>query len=147
MFKKNHQGFSVIEVLVVIAVIAIIAGITLPVSYSFLNKNDLSLTAQKITQTARRAQLLSQANDSDSVWGIHVQVGRVAIFKGSVYESRDTTRDEVYVFPDNETLGGITDFTFAKLTGYPTTPGTLTITSLDTSTKSITINSRGMIEY
>lgn len=147
MSSKTNSGFTIIEVLIVIAVITILSAAALPVSYNFLNKNDLNLTAQKIVQTMRRAQFLSQANDSDSAWGVHVQAGEVTVFKGESYAARDSGRDEIYTFPVNETISGSTDFVFSKLNGYPTLAGTITITSPNATKKDVVVNACGTVEY
>lgn len=147
MKKKSDSGFTLIEVLIVTTVMIILTAVALPVSYSLLEKNDLNLTAQKIVQTARQAQVLAQANDSDSVWGIHAQSGSVTLFKGSSYAARNVARDKIYSFSNSENISGVTDFVFSKLTGYPATSGVLIITSPDTTVKNVTINARGMVQY
>ncbi|HLD17879.1 MAG TPA: type II secretion system protein [Patescibacteria group bacterium] len=145
--EKRGKGFTVIEVLIVMAVMIILMGAIMPVSSSFLNKNDLDLTVQKIVQSVRRAQFLAQATDSDSTWGIHAQSGSVILFKGANYSARDATRDEIYTFSNNEVLDGTTDFLFSKLTGFPTATGTLSITSSDASVRNVSINAFGIVQY
>jgi len=146
MIMKNG-GFTLIEVLLSIAGVAIIAGISIPVYQSFQVRNDLDIATVEIAQSARRTQTLSQAVDGDTSWGIKIQSGSVAVFKGVSYAARDSTFDEVFEVPTSITASGISEIVFAKFTGLPQTTGTITLTSNTNETRTITINAKGMVSY
>lgn len=141
------QGFTLLEVLLSVATIALIAGISIPVYQSFQVRNDLNITAATIAQSARRAQALSHAVDGDTSWGINIQNGSIIIFKGAGYAARDVTYDEVFDVPTSITPSGVTEILFAKFTGLPQTTGTITLISHTNETRTITINTKGMVNY
>ena len=143
----HQKGFTLIELILVIAMITVIGGAVLPLSYKFLTRNDIELAAQKVVQSARRAEFLSASGNLDATWGIHVQTTDVTLFKGTSYLARDTSRDEKLSFDNAVILIGTTDFIFSKLSGYPVSAGTVTLTSQDNVVKNVVINSRGMVEY
>ena len=58
---KKNAGFTLLEVLLSIAIITLIAGIGIPVYLSFQVRNDLDIATAEIVQSARRVQVLSQA--------------------------------------------------------------------------------------
>ena len=143
----QNKGFTLIEVLLSISAIAIIAGISIPVYQSIQNRNDLDIAATTIAQSLRRAQVLSRSVDSDTTSGVYVQSGSVTIFHGASYATRDTTVDEIFQISPTITLGGVSQIVFSKMTGLPTSTGTITLTSITNETRNITINSKGMVNY
>lgn len=140
-------GFTLIEVLFSVAAIAIIAGISMPIYQSFQVRNDLDIATVTVAQSFRRVQVLSQAVDGDTSWGIKIQSGSITLFKGTSYASRDTTFDEVFDVPTSITPSGISEVVFAKFTGLPQSTGIISLTSNTNETRTITINAKGMVAY
>ncbi len=143
----KNAGFTLLEVLLSVAAIAIIAGISVPIYQSFQVRNDLDIATVTIAQAFRRAQLLSQAVDGDTGWGVFVQSGSITLFKGISYAARDTAFDEIFEVPTNITPTGVSEIVFTKFTGNPQTTGTIILTSSTNETRSIIINAKGMVNY
>lgn len=144
---NNKKGFTLLEVLLSIALISILTAFASPLLQFFQVRNDLGASTITVAQTLRRAQFLSEAVDGDTTWGAKVQMGSIVVFKGASYASRDITFDETYDMSSTITPSGQTEIVFAKFTGVPNVTGTLTLTSSNAETKTITINSKGMIDY
>lgn len=143
----KNAGFTLMEGLLSIAVIAIIAGISIPIYQSFQVRNDLDIATVSTVQTLRRAQVLAQAVDGDTSWGISVLSGSLTLFKGASYAARDTAFDEMFEVPASITPSGLSEIIFTKFTGLPQTTGTITLTSNANETRTITINAKGMVGY
>lgn len=72
-----------------IAIITMLFGLSTPIYQSFQVRNDLDIAATTIVQSLRRAQVLSQAVDGETNWGVNVKSGSITIFKGVSYDARD----------------------------------------------------------
>ena len=145
---RRQEGFTLIEMILVVAIIALLAGFGVPIYYSFLAKNDLEVAAGTTTQLLRRAQLNSQAMVGDSSWGVKVQNSGATLFKGTSYSAvRDTSGDEVFSFANNLIVSDLTEILFTKFTGVVSTVGTTTLTLPSGELKNITINSQGVVNY
>lgn len=144
MSKK--RGFTLLELLLSVAIISLLAGLSLPVYRTLLSKNDLDIAAVTIAQSARRAQVLSQAVDGDTSWGVKVQTGSIVIFKGASYAARDINFDETFDVPTSIGVSGTGEYVFAKMTGLPQSTGTVTLTS-ESDTRTVSINAKGMVSY
>ena len=145
--NKNNAGFTLIEMMLSVAVIAIIGGISVPIYQSFQVRNDLDIAAVTTAQSLRRAQVLAEAVDGDTSWGVEIQSGNITVFKGVSYASRDTNYDEVSDVPTSITSSGLSEVVFTKFTGLPASTGTITLTSNANETRTITINAKGMASY
>ncbi len=96
---RYKQGFTLIEMLLSVATIGILASMSMPVYQSFQNRNDLDIAATSIAESLRRGEVLAQAVDGDSEWGVRVLSGSVVLFKGTSYSLRDTAYDEIFEVP------------------------------------------------
>ncbi len=144
---RKGEGFTLIELLLSISVIMLIAGLSAPVYQSFQVRNDLDIATVTTAQSLRRAQMLSQAVDDDTSWGVKVQTGSVVLFKGANYAARDTAYDEIFDVPGSIAPSGVSEIVFTKFTGLPQTAGTIIYTSNANETRTITINVEGAISY
>lgn len=143
---NNIYGFTLLEILLSISVMAIIAGIGIPVYQSFNVRNDLDLTANLVTQSLRRAQILSEAVEGDDAWGVYVGDNKITIFKGNSYAGRDVSYDEIFDLSNAITPSGNQEIIFNKFTGWPQAAGTLILTTVNNA-KIITINAKGLASY
>jgi len=143
----RRNGFTLIEILLSVALIAAMFAVTGPVLNSFYLWNELNVTATETAQSLRRAQALARAGDHDSEWGVHVGAGQVVLFQGSTYAGRVASYDELFTYPTAILAGGLTDIAFSKNTGVPTVTGTVTFTSPQNQTKTISVNSVGTVSY
>lgn len=140
-------GFTLTELLLSIAIITLLVSLSLPVYATFQTRNDLDLTAQTIAQMLRRTQIYSRGVNGDSQWGLAIQAGSAVVFKGASYAARDSAYDETVSIPGSLSTGGLTEITFTKLDGAPSTTGTITLTANTGDIKSVTINAKGMVDY
>lgn len=141
------RGFTLIEILLAISIIALIGGFSLPVYTRLQVRNDADLAATTVAQSLRRAQLLSQASDGDTSWGVKVQPGALTLFRGLNFASRNPTFDELYDLSASFTVSGLDEVIFTKFTGKPLATGTVTLTTPTNETRVVTINSEGMVSY
>ena len=68
MMKRG--GFSLLEVLLSVTLIGVIGAFGAPLYLRLQVKNDLDLAAVSVAQSWRRAQVLTQVVEGDSVWGV-----------------------------------------------------------------------------
>lgn len=146
--RIDNQGFTLMEVILVLAMLVLLLSLGLPFYQRYQNRNDLDLATISVAQNLRRAQSLARAVDANSAWGVAVQSGKIILFQGSSYASRNTNYDEVMNIPLSLIPSNITEIVFAKFTGLPLSSGTMTLTSETINeVKNITINSKGMADY
>jgi len=136
-----------LEVILVIAVVALAAGLSIPIYQSFQIKNELDIAAETTVKTLRRSQMQAVATDGDANWGIKIQTGNIVFFRGTSYAARDTAYDENIEISSNITPGGLSEIVFTKMSGESNATGAITLTSSLGDSRSITINSKGKIEY
>jgi Tfp pilus assembly protein FimT len=130
-----------------VAILTMLTAISLPLYESFVRRNDLDITAQSVAGMVRRAESYARGVQGDSVWGVEFQTGSIVLFKGTSFASRSAGFDETLTLPGSVTPSGLTELTFAKLSGAPNTTGSLTLTSTANATRTITVNAEGMVDY
>lgn len=143
----RFPGYTLLEVLLVVAVFGAISLFSVPVYQAATSRADIRTVATHTAQSARRAQLLAQASDGDSEWGIFIQSGSLTLFRGATFATRNTAFDEVYNFPTSIVPSGVAEVVYSKVHGLPSTTGTITYTSPTTEIKTVSINAKGTVTY
>ncbi|MFA6588621.1 MAG: type II secretion system protein [Patescibacteria group bacterium] len=144
---KSGTGFTLLEVLLSIAIIGVLAATGVPIYQSLQNRNDLDIAATSLAQALRRAQTLSQAVDGDSNWGVSIQAGNIILFQGISYATRNSNFDETTSISPTINLSGFNEVVFSKFSGLPISIGSLTLTSLNNETRTLSINTKGTVIY
>jgi len=144
---RLNKGSSLLELFLVIVIIVVLMSMTIGIGAYFVWQNDLDVARAQTALAWRRAQILSQANNGDSLWGVSIQAGKIVVFKGASYVARDSGFDEESEIATNLSATGITEITFSKVYGLPTTNGTLIYQNTSNQSSSISINAKGTISY
>ncbi len=158
---RNKNGFSFVELIIVIAITTILAvGGT--ISYLGLrNKKALDSVASKIVFDLRATAGRSKAQENDMGWGIRFTNGTndyYEIWSGQSYATgtKVARTNLSFVALTNPPEGSVKDIAFGRVTGIPkvvdcaTLPGDTFCTislSNNSDSKTITINSNGRIDY
>lgn len=140
------KGFTLIEMLMTLSVFVILAGISAPFYMSFQARNDLGVTTSVVVSSLRRAQSMSQNMELDSAWGLKIAAGKITLFKGANFASRDSQYDEEFSISPAVSFSGINEVVFVKMSGETENVGDIII-SANNNEKTITVNKKGMLEF
>jgi type II secretory pathway pseudopilin PulG len=142
----KKRAFTLLEVLSTIAIIMILFGISLPVYSSMQFSSDVDNAVKITVSTLRSAQAQAMAGLEDSQWGIRANGGVITLFRGDSYASRVAGYDLDYTLPGGVGVSGVGEVVFSKVTGNPSTTGTINFSKYDSSGQ-ITINAKGIQTY
>lgn len=140
--RKN--GFTILEVLLVIAIFSIIVVMFLPVGVDFYKIQLINRTNDQILWLLKSARnnAITQQNNSD--FGYYYNDNMVVLFEGSSYDSREQDKDFTYSVPSDISIIGPSEIVFEKYTGNPDQTGTISVLYYQHS-RDININSEGLI--
>lgn len=129
--NRSPNGFTAIEILIVIAIIAVILATVIPSLMTFRRNSVLNTETQEVVTLANRARLLSVSSKNDQQFGVHFETGKAVLFQGATYTSGVPTNEE-RVFDPSITAttvlsGGGSEVLFAKVTGEASKIATTTL--------------------
>lgn len=152
-----NRGFTIIELLTVVALMALILGLGLIVSmdslrgFSFRNDRDAVVAAlQRARARAINNVCLGNACVDGKAHGVYFDAGRIVLFQGSDYSSRDEVVDEIIKFEsaattiNNSPPNGIV---FEQLSGNVNSAVSIEMRGGDWRGATIEINAAGRINY
>lgn len=113
------KAFTLIEILLVVIILAVLTGLSIPVSINFYKTQQLDVNVKGVVQSLRRAQLKAMSIESDSIFGVYLTNDSYILFKGSSFDARDISYDEVFDLPQVITVSGIQEIAFSKFEGVP----------------------------
>lgn len=139
------RGFTLIELLLVIAIVSIIAMLSSPFYSRFLLQNAVTNTADQMVGSLRKAQTYSMAGRQGSEWSVNYSGNAITLYKGSSFAGRDASFDEKFSVVQTVNVSGITNISFARVTGLPTPSGADITISSGNNSKTVTVNSQGVV--
>ena len=141
---------TVIEILIVLAVIGIIVSVVLPQFSKIKEQQVLKSGVQDTLSSIDKARVETLSSLNSSSYGVHFQSDKVIIFKGAVFSVSDAN-NEIIGFTTPAKISSVAlgctptipcDIYFNRLSGSPSTNGTITISTTNYS-KIITISATG----
>lgn len=139
MLQVKFNGFSYIEIILVVALAAILLPMVLPFSVNFINRMNINSVRDKTIASIRKAQLYAMDNKSNEVWGVCMHNQRIRLYSRSC---DDPIVKEDYSIPASVEVSGLTDITFSKFLGEPNENVAININAASTHI-SISLNAIG----
>ena len=152
--QSCSQGFTLVEVLIVISITMILAAVTVPIYGNLQVSSQLSKNTSLLIQNLRTAQEWSMARLGSSSHGIKLFPNSYVLYQGSSYATRALEYDRTTILGDTVNLGwsllgaGQPDeINFSKSLGVPDMTGDITIThDIGLDSKTVNVNSFGKVE-
>ncbi|MEK9152151.1 MAG: type II secretion system protein [Patescibacteria group bacterium] len=158
---RGNEGFTIIEVLIVIAIMIILALMADPFLSDSLTATFLTTTADQANDALREAQSSAISRKNGGKFGVHFEAAKYVFFEGATYSAVDPNNVEhaftgqlsistVSLSPGGActvaTGAGNCDVHFANHRGVPTENGSITFLSADGPTKVLSVNAAGMVD-
>ena len=148
------NGFTILEVLIVIGIMLVVGATMLPISGNFAVSSQLDDSLISVSNTVRTARERSLSGLNNSAHGVYFEENinsqdRIILYQGASYASRDQLYDQIRTFDDSmdmeSSISG-NDLNFSKGLGVPNSTGTITITHDVNGARNVTINRFGVVE-
>ena len=145
--ENNWQGFSLIEILIVMGLLAIIAGFGLVVSLDSYRSYNFRSEQNLIISLLQKARNQSINNINEKPHGLHIdQAAKTyTLFQGANYAHRDTAEDIIFQGNDNYQLAGLSEIIFTQLSGRVADNGDIILADGAHPAVIININDEGRI--
>jgi len=144
--KIQNQGFTLMELLIVIGIIVFLSVILLPISLNFYQSQILNKTTDQLVWFLKQARsnALSQMNNFS--FGLYFDQKQIVLFQGESYQARQIDQDLNLPIPNSIKISGLEEIVFAKATGLPNQSAKITLSS-EQGTREIQVNEIGLISY
>lgn len=153
MQKSSYKnGFSFIEVLLVVGLIMILASLTIPVYGNLQVMKQSSEAVSEVVQVLRQARFNAIAGFNDASFGVYFDIDtgtkdKCVLYTGVSYATRDTEYDREIIFDNSislsTTLSG-DEINYSSGTGQPSNIGDVNLDISDYGIKTISINEIGI---
>ncbi len=116
------NGFTLIEVLIVVGIVMILVGLVVAGFSIFRKEADLGHTAEEIISALRLAQNKTLASEAAEQYGVHFETNKYVLFKGTVYNA-SATDNVIFNLPFNVEIdtiglaGGQSEAIFERVSG------------------------------
>jgi prepilin-type N-terminal cleavage/methylation domain-containing protein len=139
-----ERGFTLIELILVMGIVVIIGVVASRDLTQQIAQGYFTNTVERIVRTLRTAQNYSFSGKEDSSWGVHYEQGKIVLFKGTSYASRDAAFDAETPIPVSVEISGWNDIYFDKLRGLPSATPSILVESFGRAGV-ISVGSEGVI--
>lgn len=144
---KKGEGFTLIEILIVIGITIALTAVVVPIYGNLQVKSQLNENSSQIIQTLRTARQRSVARFNNEQHGVKLLTNGYILYQDLV----DSDYDREVILDESMSLswnlsGGADSINFSKGLGLPDVTGTVTLTNEISGSRSIIINSFGLVE-
>lgn len=140
------QGFTFVELLLVITILGLIVGLAVPFYQSFQVTSQLDNSTQEIVQALRRAQSQAMASEAYIAHGVHFEQSRYILFRGTTFSPADPFNETVDL-PPTVIISAMStaDVQFSRVQGVAGQAASLTVSTTNGESNGITISVAGVV--
>jgi len=140
------QGFTLVEILVVIAIILFLTAIIAPIGLNFYKIQVFNETHEQIVGLLKQARSNAFIQKNNADFGLYFGDKQMVLFQGPSYSQRDESYDFGLKLPALVEISGLSEIVFSRGSALPKQSGSLLI-KLGQKQKEIIINEQGLIIY
>ncbi|MHB1118281.1 MAG: pilus assembly FimT family protein [Minisyncoccota bacterium] len=144
----KNQGFTMLELLVVVSIMAVLVAIILSPFAAFRNSKVLDTVSEETLALLSEARGDTLSAKNGYQYGVHFEASQIVLYRGSVYTSNDVNNrvvvlDDALEVASVALAGGGSEVLFDQLTGETSQSGTVVIRVKNDTAKSRTIAIEG----
>ena len=140
-------GFTIFEPIIVIALVFVIGVIIIPSYRGYALNSELVVARDVMVQALNQAQNRAHSGEGDSSWGVHIETGRIIIFKGDSFSSFNPLTDMDFKMPPRIFVLEERDVVFDKVTGLPDWSGDIVLNNAADQSILLNVNEQGVVNY
>ncbi len=140
------QGFTLVEILVVVAIILFLAAIMVPISLNFYKMQVFNETHERAVGLLKQARSNAFVQKNNADFGLYFGDKQMVLFQGPSYDQRNESQDLSLKLPALVEISGLSEIVFSQGSALPKQSGSLFI-KLGQKQKEIIINEQGLIIY
>ena len=137
------DGFTLIEMVMVIAIVVIVFSLGMPVLYQFYVQYQLEAEHQLLLSLLAQARTFAMVNRNESPHGVFMDANQFTVFQGISYALRFIAEDRVFPRSAVVSISGPAEFLFGSLSGA--TASTTVLLQTQYAQRTIFINSEGTL--
>ncbi len=119
--NQRTNGFTLLELMIVISLMVSFAILTIPYTMSFYQSRAVEEQSRIMVNVLERAQSHAITAKEDSDWGVRFfhETNEYLFFKGERYDIRDSDYDQTFKTAQGVVTEGVIEIVFRKNTGEP----------------------------
>ena len=127
MNRKLQTGFTLLEVMLTMALLSLIALSASPFYGNFIFSQEVSVISDELRGSLAKAQFSSMTGKNGSSFGVVIHEGRIILFQGGSFSSREQSFDEAFAIHPRVSISGMSEVVFEPVTGRPDHQPTITV--------------------
>jgi prepilin-type N-terminal cleavage/methylation domain-containing protein len=144
--RAYNKGFTLIEVLLSVTVLVLTLGFMAPLTERLLMQNNVRGARDVVSESLRKASIFARSGLQGTAWGVYIEQGKVTVFSGTAYATRQKDLDETTEIASSVTITGPKEIIFTRGSGIPSKVGTIQFENNGDSVKVI-LNEKGALLY
>jgi prepilin-type N-terminal cleavage/methylation domain-containing protein len=148
----GRQGFTLIEVLVVLGMFALVGGFSLVTGMEWYQRNSLAddqasliSALQKARNQSLSAICIGSTCTAGMSHGVHITAKQLVIFQGTVYNPNDDSNDYIPLQDAALVPSGLNDVVFAEYSGDANMSGDIVMSDASGHVATTSIGADGQI--
>src|SRR6266851_5201739 len=124
---KNMEGFTLIELILVVSLIIILGTFTTAFAARFFTQNGVANTTDELIGDFRQAQVNAMMGKRNGNWGVNYSANKITLYLGTSFAARTAAFDTTFTVNPSISVTGFSDLNFFRMTGTSSATPTISI--------------------